>query len=207
MASLRIPEKLGAILLPDCTLFPHGALPLHIFEPRYRQMLTDALEGDCMFCVGRLTGTELPDLAACTARVGTAGLIRASREQPDGRSELVLHGVCRVTFTDWLPGKAYPYACIAPISSPPLDETISASEARRLREAVEATLLGFPDEVVNQIRDLLDRASDPAVMSDAISQQFVQDAELRQALLEETNVTQRIDTIIAHLRTLRSQEN
>ena len=195
------------MLLPDCTLFPHGALPLHIFEPRYQQMLTEALEGDCMFCIARLTGTEVPDLASCSAPVGTVGLIRASREQPDGRSELILHGVCRVTFTEWLPGKPYPLASISPIPSPPLDQQASVGEARRLRDAVEAVLLGFPEEVVRQVRELLDRAADPAVMSDAISQQFVQDSDLRQALLEEPEVTRRIDTIIAHLRTLRSLEN
>ena len=34
MSSLNIPETCGVMLLPDCTLFPHGGLPLHIFEPR-----------------------------------------------------------------------------------------------------------------------------------------------------------------------------
>ena len=170
-------------------------------------MLTEALEGDCLFCVGRLTGAEVPEVASGTAPVGTAGLIRASREQPDGRSELILHGVCRVSFTEWLTDKPYPYASISPIPSPPLTEAQSASETRRLREAVEATLLGFPDEVVSQVRELLERSPDPAVLSDAVSQQFVQDSDLRQTLLEELDVTQRIDTIIAHLRTLRSQEN
>jgi len=45
MSALHIPEQCGVILLPDCTLFPHGGLPLHIFEPRYRKMLEDAIEG------------------------------------------------------------------------------------------------------------------------------------------------------------------
>ena len=44
------------MLLPDCTLFPHGGLPLHIFEPRYRQMLDDALEDSCFFAVAPASG-------------------------------------------------------------------------------------------------------------------------------------------------------
>ncbi len=47
------------MLLPDCTLFPHGGLPLHIFEPRYRRMLEESLEGDCFFAIGRLLGAEI----------------------------------------------------------------------------------------------------------------------------------------------------
>ena len=45
------------------------------------------------------------------------------------------------------------------------------------------------------------------MMSDAISQQFVQDTTLRQSLLEELNIPRRIDLLIEHLRTLRSEDN
>ena len=182
-------------------------MPLHIFEPRYRQMLREAVESDCLFCVGRLTGAEVPDIASCTAEVGTACLIRASREQSDGRSSLLLHGLCRVRFTEWLPGKPYPFASITTILSEPLEEGQSSDETRRLREVVEAILLGFPDDLVTKVQQLLDRTSDPGMMSDAISQQFVQDTTLRQSLLEELNIPRRIDLLIEHLRTLRSEDN
>ena len=207
MSPLQIPEKLGAILLPDCTLFPHGALPLHIFEPRYRQMLSEAVETDCMFCVGTLTSSEVPDPTSCTAEVGTAGLIRASREHEDGHSNLLLHGLCRVRFTEWLPGKPYPYARILPIPSKPIKEDQDAGEASRLRGAVEDFLLGFPDDLISEVRQLLDLSPDPAIMSDAIAQKFVEDTALRRCLLEELDVSGRIDLIIEHLRTLRSGDN
>jgi Lon protease-like protein len=207
VAALQLPDKLGAILLPDCTLFPHGALPLHIFEPRYCQMLRDAVEGDCLFCVGRLTGAEVPDIASCTSEIGTACLIRTSREQSDGRSNLLLHGLCRVRFTEWFPGKPYPFARITTIPSLALEEGPSSDEARRLREVVEAILLGFPDALVTKVQQLLDRTSDPGMMSDAISQQFVQNTTLRQSLLEELSIPKRIDLLIEHLRTLRSGDN
>ena len=72
---------------------------------------------------------------------------------------------------------------------------------------VEAILLGFPDDLVTKVQQLLDRTSDPGMMSDAISQQFVQDTTLRQSLLEELNIPRRIDLLIEHLRTLRSEDN
>src|SRR5262245_34551461 len=42
----RLPETIPIFPLPDAVLFPNASLPLHIFEPRYRQMVADALEGD-----------------------------------------------------------------------------------------------------------------------------------------------------------------
>ena len=96
------------MLLPDCTLFPHGGLPLYIFEPRYRKMLEEALEGDCFFAVARLLGEEDGNPADFVAPVGTIGLVRASREQDDGTSQLLIHGVMRVRFTEWLDGRDYP---------------------------------------------------------------------------------------------------
>lgn len=198
---------MGAILLPDCTLFPHGALPLHIFEPRYRQMLEDALKGDCLFCVARLTGNEEEDdLSACTAPVGTAGLIRASRERPDGRSDLILHGVVRVRFLEWLSEKAYPYVRIEPIGSDALEEKSALQESKRLRDAVENVLLGLPEKAVEQVESLLERASDPTIMCDAIAQQFVHHADLRQTLLEEPSLKARIDLLIEYLASLRIGE-
>ena len=206
MPSLKLPKHLGAILIPDCTLFPHGALPLHIFEDRYRQMLDEALEGDCLFCVGRLTRKESLPLEDCTAEIGTAGLIRASREQSDGHSDLILHGICRVRFAEWLPDKPYPFSRIEPLSSQLMSGEEVAREAQRLREAVESILLGFPDGVVLQVQALLERATDPSIMSDAVAQQFVHDSDLRQELLEEPDISKRIDVIITHLHSLRRGE-
>ncbi len=85
------------MLLPDCTLFPHGGLPLYIFEPRYRIMLEDALAGECVFAVARQKEDEEGG-EEVISEIGTAGLVRASKEGQDGTSQLLLHGVIRVAF-------------------------------------------------------------------------------------------------------------
>lgn len=170
-------------------------------------MLDEALEGDCLFCVGRLLKEETTNFKDCAAEIGTAGLIRASREQSDGRSDLILHGVCRVRFVEWIPEKPYPFARIEPLVSRPLGEQEAIREGQRLREAVESVLLGFPDDVVAQVQALLDRATEPTIMCDAVAQQFVHDTNLRQELLEEPEVAKRIEVIINHLHSLRRGEN
>lgn len=199
MSSLEIPETCGVILLPDTVLFPHGGMPLHIFEPRYRQMLEDALEGNCMFCVGNLLGGDSSDPASSAAPVGTIGLIRASREADTGTSNLLLHGVFRVYFEEWLNDKPYPHARIRPV----IDTTLPASEEKesldRLRRAINRALSGFPSEVNEQMNATLDKAGDSSTCSDAVAQQFIHDPNDRQRLLETPEVRKRLDFLIHFL--------
>ncbi|MBI3192595.1 MAG: LON peptidase substrate-binding domain-containing protein, partial [Pedosphaera parvula] len=48
---MEIPSEVPVMILPNAILFPQAMLPLHIFEPRYRRMLADALHSHRMFCV------------------------------------------------------------------------------------------------------------------------------------------------------------
>lgn len=196
---IQLPESCGVMLLPDCTLFPHGGLPLHIFEPRYRMMLEEAIEGDCFFAVVRLLGEESADPAACTAPVGTIGLVRASREQQDGTSHLLLHGVMRVRFTEWHDDRPYPFASIEPVVSHFTPEGQAVAAMKTLRGAVEDAIRLLPDEVQAGVLALLDRADGPELMTDIVCQQFIHDPDLRQQLLEMDSVGARIPLICQYL--------
>lgn len=188
------------MILPDCSLFPHGGLPLRIFEPRYREMLNDALEGDCFFAVVRLQGEESDGLPGCASKVGTVGLVRASQQQDDGTSQLLLHGVMRVRFLEWHDEKSYPYATIEPISSKFEPEEHADAAMKILRGAVEDAVEGLSDEIKSGVFALLDHADEPALMTDIVSQQFVHDMDLRQDLLESESVGDRISKICDYLR-------
>jgi Lon protease-like protein len=187
------------MLLPDCTLFPHGGLPLFIFEPRYRKMLDEALEGDCFFAVSRLISAETTDPAICVAPVGTIGLVRASCEQENGTSQLLVHGVMRVRFTEWHSERDYPYASIEPMISVFEPENQAVAAMKTLRGAVEDAVRSLPDEVQSGVFALLDRADEPALMTDIVSQQFVHDADVRQKLLEMELVGDRISVLCDYL--------
>jgi Lon protease-like protein len=199
MASIHLPDRCGVMLLPDCTLFPHGGLPLFIFEPRYRKMLEDAIEGDCFFAVGRLLGDEQGDPATFVSPVGTIGLVRASREQKDGTSQLLVHGVMRVRFTDWHDDRDYPYASIEPLISVFEPENQAAGAMKTLRGAVEDAIRSLPAEVQEGVLALLDRADEPALMTDIISQQFIHEPDLRQRLLETASVGSRVSILCDYL--------
>ncbi len=187
------------MLLPDCTLFPHGGLPLHIYEARYRSMLADALETDCFFAVARRIGKTESHPSECVAPVGTIGLVRASREQEDGTSQLLLHGVMRVRFTAWHDDRVYPFAEIVPVISVFAPEKQSVAAMKTLRGAVEDAIRPLPAEVQAGVFALLDRADDPGLMTDIICQQFIHEPDLRQSLLEMESVGARIPVICAYL--------
>ena len=90
--------------LPNATLFPQALLPLYIFEPRYRQMLADALHSTRMFAVamrrpGSSRETPLP--------VAGVGLIRVSVRHKDGTSHLILQGLARVELEEAVRYKPY----------------------------------------------------------------------------------------------------
>jgi len=188
------------MLLPDCTLFPHGGLPLYIYEPRYRKMLEDALEGDCFFAVARLLGEERGSPAEQVAPVGTIGLVRASREQSDGTSQLLIHGVMRVRFTEWHTSRDYPFASIEPVISVFKPEEQAKAAVKTLRGAVEDAVKNLPQEARDGVFALLDRADEPGLMSDIICQQFIHEPDIRQGLLELESVGDRIPVICEYLR-------
>ena len=85
---LRVP----VFPLAGALLFPRSQLPLHIFEPRYRAMVRDAMSGDRLIAmVQPRDGEEPPGLF----EIGCIGRIGSCDELEDGRLNIVLEGLCR----------------------------------------------------------------------------------------------------------------
>lgn len=199
MNAIQLPNRVGVMILPDCTLFPHGGLPLRIFEPRYRAMLQEAIDSDCFFAVTRaIDPSESGESGA--AAIGTIGMVRASQILEDGTSHLLLHGIMRVRFTKWLTGKPYPYAEIEPLPSIFHPEEQAASATATLRGFVEDAIHEFPEEVQAAVMEMLQRTDDPVILADVVSQQFFHDPDQRQMLLEEESAATRVAWICRSLQ-------
>ncbi len=205
MNGLNLPRKCGVMLLPDCTLFPHGGLPLYIFEEKYRAMLDDALKGECVFAVAKFDESE-DGKKGRISKVGTAGLIRASKLSDDGSSQLLLHGVIRVNFTEWMDDLPYPCAAIEPVSCVPLEDGKDEAAMRTLRGAVEDGISVLPTKVRINVLALLDQAEDAGLMTDLVAQQFVNDSELRQELLEMADVGTRVRLLCEFFEKIKSAQ-
>ena len=96
-------------------LFPHALLPLHVFEPRYRALMHDCLEGDHRFGVVLIErGSEVGG-GDQRSPLGTRGVISKAAETPDGRWLLVVEGECLIEVEQWLPDDPYPVALVAEV--------------------------------------------------------------------------------------------
>ena len=163
-----LPETLPLFPLPGVALFPDLPLPLHIFEPRYRAMLKDALAGSRFIGIVQIRpGAEPVDgVPSPIFSIGCAGRIEGVAELEGGRSNIVLRGVSRFHIEEELPeGRPYRVARVSPLIEKVLDEeALTESLARVLHEIGQIdegmSLLARTDEapktlVVNMLAQLL----------------------------------------------------
>jgi len=92
---MRLPDIIPIFPLPNVVFFPRMPLPLHIFEPRYRAMVRDAVKGARLIGMALLRGDWQQDYAGRPEifGVGTVGELARTEELPDGRFDIVLRGL------------------------------------------------------------------------------------------------------------------
>jgi ATP-dependent Lon protease len=223
---MKLPREVPIMTLPNATLFPQALLPLYIFEPRYRQMLADALHSNRMFSVAMQrpgSGREIP------SPVAGLGLIRVSVAHRDGTSHLILQGLARVELEETVLYKPYRVQRIRPLRSPPCDNVKVDALVAKVRELLEERIqlkLPFPFPVMSpdktehssappsfspkEILNYLDSITDPEQTADLVSCAVLPGAVERQTILETVDVEARLRRLIrfllAEIRTKRHGE-
>jgi len=172
-------------------LFPGTALPLHIFEPRYRQLLVDCLEGDRRFGIARLPeGVAEAELAPGT--VGCVAEIVNTETLPDGRSNIVVRGAERFALLSFV-STPHPYrVCRAELVE---DEFEIGAELDTLVERVRDVF----QRVARAARTLADDPDplpelpdDAASLSFAVASMIDIGLEARQELLASRSPLERL---------------
>ena len=179
--------------LAGAILFPRSQLPLHIFEPRYREMVRDAIEGPArigMIQPLRLDDEDRPPLH----RVGCVGDIVGVEELEDGRFNIVLHGSSRFRLIDEIAFEAA-YRCASvdieafdDSEPPPLSLVERAEVEREARRLGDAMGLAIDWEAVGRLDD--------EMLVNAIAQVAPFDVGAKQALLEQATLTGRADLLV-----------
>jgi len=144
--------------LPNVVLFPNVFLPLHIFEPRYRDMVADALAGDRMIGMVLLRPGWDHDYEGRPAiyPVGCSGVLTHNERLPDGRYNLVLRGIERFRIVEEDQALSYRRAVVEPLREEPLDAT-DRTAIRRQRAKLESMPASMSDEdLVNALAQYLD---------------------------------------------------
>ena len=181
--------------LPEVVLLPETLLPLHIFEPRYRAMIADALAGDrvigmAMMKPGWAAQPECPPIYS----VGGAGEIVESEELSDGRYNIVLQGRFRYRVLREASADPYRTAQIEEVASIPFAGPDEASRvirmAQRLFEVVrpEMDLPPLPEE----------EASPERMASEIALRLRYSPAEL-QTILETDSIPNRFGSLIGRM--------
>ena len=97
------PDQIPVFPLPKVVLLPGEVLPLHIFEPRYRAMVRDALNGHRVIGMVEIRGRQFEDSEPATGAIrtiGCVGFIAEHKELPDGRFLIWLLGLERFTIDE-----------------------------------------------------------------------------------------------------------
>jgi Lon protease-like protein len=189
--------------LPDVVLFPHTLLPLHIFEPRYRDMLRDCLAGDRRLAMALLQpGWEndyygRPPVHA----IAGAGEIVQHEELADGRFNILVRGTMRVALTvEVPPEKSYRIAKARPLPDRYPSDGPGSLAARVDR--LKVFYLRIVAEVTKPDADpgrVFGGVKDPGIIVDRIAGAGIGDTEVRQRILEAVDLAARIDLVQDHL--------
>jgi Lon protease-like protein len=181
--------------LPNVVLFPNVSLPLHIFEPRYREMVSDALAGDRIIGMVLLRPGWEADYEGRPAvyPVGCAGLITHAERLDDGRYNIVLRGMEKFRIVDEPDeGRSYRVARVQRFVEQIGEEDRQAMRAARRR--LEALLVPQPEG----------RSADPKVppsmpdedLVNALAQYLELEPVEKQALLEREGLLARCQSLI-----------
>lgn len=188
--------------LPGTVFFPQVVLPLHIFEPRYREMLGDVLTGDRIFAVASLDTetTEVAEDEVPAHPIATAGIIRGCQANSDGTSDLLLQGLCRIAFIGTV--TEAPYRIMetrlltsVPGGSPQILESLKRQLVNILKVKSK---LGVP--LSCELLACLEQMEEPEAIVDLAAYAMCPDPGLRQSLLETLNTRLRLERMLKAMR-------
>lgn len=196
--------------LNTVSLLPHGLLPLHIFEDRYRQMVSDALDGSGQIAMAVFEGERWLKEYHGRPPVKPAvciGQIMQHRKLPDGRYDVLLQGICRARITEEVTpdGESlYRRAMLEPVGLPVGGDDETELEPYRGRLV---SLLSTPP--LTDLREgpkVVDYLSDERVPTNAVLElialSFLSDPGFRYKMLEEGEAVRRADLVEHELKNL-----
>ena len=203
METLHVPETVPVMTLPNTVFFPQALLPLHIFEPRYREMLCDVLANDRLFAIARLDSArqQNPALIEPLHRIASIGIVRACQKGDNDTSNLLLQGICRVKVKKIVREEPYRIIAVQPIAT---TAGTHQAELEVLRVEVMRLLnlrrrLGTP--APKGMTQFLESIDDIDTFADIAVFNLCDDCAIKQQLLETLETRRRLQLFAAALRT------
>lgn len=199
METLQVPETVPVMTLPNTVFFPQALLPLHIFEPRYRQMLREVLATNRLFAVARLDAAQASQPGANEPfhHIASLGVVRACQKADNDTSNLLLQGIARVEVKEIVREHPYRIVAVRPLASTPggnhTQLEILRLEALRLLQLRRK--LGTP--MPKGMAQFLEGIEDHDTFADVAVFNLCDDGPFKQKLLEELDTRRRLQ-LFAH---------
>jgi ATP-dependent Lon protease len=199
---ITLPDRIAVMTLPNVAFFPQALMPLHIFEPRYRQMLKEALASHRLFAVAGMNSKLAADAALFEPahRIATIGIVRACQKAADGTSNLLLQGLARVRFVETIREHPYRIARIRALSS---QLGAGEEENQRLRTHLAKLILTkqrLGGIVPAEFARFLKTIEDPETFVDLAAFSLCENSRLKQKLLETLDVHTRLELFAQQIR-------
>jgi hypothetical protein len=194
VAALKVFPLHGAAILPGTPA------PFHVFEPRYKALVGDALRGDRILAVPSLFGkADAHALRPSLKAICGAGIIETHDAYEDGRYDIVLRGLARVRLVEELPPTKLYREFRAEILEdvlPPGGVRALQGELEALRQVVYELSTKLPKESgAPQLAEVVAQMKDPAAVVDLVAAAAVSDPDDRQEVLEELSVARRMERV------------
>jgi Lon protease-like protein len=194
LAALKVFPLHGVVVLPGTPA------PFHVFEPRYRALVEDALAGDKILAVPGLFGkSDETALRPPLRAICGVGIIEAVERHDDGRFDLVLRGLARVRLLAERPQtrlyrefRAELIEDVFPAGGP----AALAPRLESLRQLVYDLSTRLPAESgATQLAEAVAQMKDPSAIADLVAAAAVAEPDPRQKIIEEEDVGRRLDLV------------
>lgn len=182
--------------LDQVVLMPHQVCPLHIFEDRYRDMVSDSLDASGQIAMG-VHDPRVPTRDPARPPVRPAvclGQIAQHFKLPDGRYNIAIQGICRAQIVYELPEsdeRLYRLAMLEPLGPVQPDEDLLTPERERIREMLESDPLSELRDADTVAEHMADERIPTSVLLELLTWSFVSDDEQRYQLLAAGEPEQR----------------
>lgn len=177
-------------------LFPGVPLPLHIFEPRYRQMLNDVRAGNSLFGVSYFDASTSDRDAPTVGSVGCVAEVTETQGLPDGRSNILTVGIIRYRVEEYV-DRDNPYLVgrVSYFEDDEEDPNVLSESARDVAEIF--TRIARAVRTINDERASLPDISDtePQRLSFLVAAAMEVDTQIKQDMLEMRSTGQRLSQL------------
>lgn len=199
---ITLPNEIAVMTLPGMTFFPQALLPLHIFEPRYQQMLKESLASDRLFAVAGINSKKARETGQFEPphRIATVGIVRACQKSDNGTSNLLLQGLARVEIVEILSEHPFRRVRIKALTSSPGADTEDNLRLRQTLGKLLHTKQRLGGTVPGEFTQFLQTVNDPETFVDLAAATLCDDTKLKQKLLETLDVHARLQLYAERVR-------